>query len=240
MYTVYKRTTPDGKVYIGCTSRTLEERAGPRGQNYSNSHRFWAAIVRFGWHNITSEILKVYEDIEDAMIAEVTYIEACEATNPEFGYNTNLASGFSATPEVRRRIAECVTAAMSTDVRKRMSANIKSSQEFRTAVTSDEHKARCSVSAKRRFSKQEERDKMSEAVKNSAAFQAVMNDKEIQERRIASLRTPESRQKRSAAIKGRIHVWREDERKMIYPEQFAEYRSAGWKKGRPCIKKGGD
>ena len=90
MYRIYLRRTPDGKVYIGCTSVSLEARAklgyGPTD--------FQKAIEQFGWDSIQSEILAETDDREQAKRLEQHYIEQYDATNPDKGYNRK-GSGFS-------------------------------------------------------------------------------------------------------------------------------------------------
>ena len=82
---VYKHTAPNGKVYIGCTSRSLEER---KSSGYSGP--FGEVIQKFGWKNIKSEIL--FKDLtkEEAYQKEIEMIAKYQSTNPEFGYNKAL------------------------------------------------------------------------------------------------------------------------------------------------------
>lgn len=90
MYRIYLRRTPDGKVYIGCTSVSLEARAK---LGYGQTD-FQKAIVQFGWDSIQSEILAETDDKEQARRLEQQYIEQYDATNPDKGYNRK-GSGFS-------------------------------------------------------------------------------------------------------------------------------------------------
>lgn len=90
MYRIYLRRTPDGKVYIGCTSVSLEARAK---LGYDRTG-FQKAIEKFGWDSIQSEILAEADDKEQARQLEQQYIEQYDATNPDKGYN-RVGSGFS-------------------------------------------------------------------------------------------------------------------------------------------------
>lgn len=90
MYTVYKRITPDGRVYIGKTQRTLEQRAGPNGCRYYGCKRFYNAILKYGWMNIFTEVLYRTKSSEKAEEVEQFYIRKYDATNPKKGYNTNV------------------------------------------------------------------------------------------------------------------------------------------------------
>ena len=53
-YTVYKHTSPSGKVYIGITSIDPAKRWK---QGYSHNKHFSMAIKKYGWENIKSEII---------------------------------------------------------------------------------------------------------------------------------------------------------------------------------------
>lgn len=72
MWKVYKRTCPNGKVYIGITSRTLEERMS---NGYQNNVAFARDIVKFGKENIISEVLEEYPDYDTAILREHYYIQ---------------------------------------------------------------------------------------------------------------------------------------------------------------------
>lgn len=87
MYIVYKRATPDGKVYIGKTSRTLSQRAGKDGISYKGCTRFYNAILKYGWGNIESEVLFKTEDARLARKMETYYICEYDSANPNKGYN---------------------------------------------------------------------------------------------------------------------------------------------------------
>ena len=54
-YTVYKHTSPSGKVYIGITGIDPAKRWK---QGYSHNKYFTMAIKKYGWSNIKSEILE--------------------------------------------------------------------------------------------------------------------------------------------------------------------------------------
>lgn len=71
MWKVYKRTCPNGKVYIGITKRTLEERMSG---GYQNNRKFALDIIKYGKENIISEILEVCIDYDTAIERELYYI----------------------------------------------------------------------------------------------------------------------------------------------------------------------
>ena len=86
MYTVYKHTAPNGKVYIGITRRKLEER-WEAGKGYKSNSLFYKAILKYGWANIKHEVIKSGLTKEEAEIAEIYYISLYNSTNPQKGYN---------------------------------------------------------------------------------------------------------------------------------------------------------
>lgn len=83
-YKVYMYTFPDGKVYIGVTSRKLTER---RDFGYRHNHGLTAALRMHGWHGIKKEILIDGLSKESAFEMEQKLIAEYDATNPLKGYN---------------------------------------------------------------------------------------------------------------------------------------------------------
>lgn len=70
-YTMYKHTSPSGKVYIGITKMTPKKRWN-NGKGYINSRQilFERAILKYGWDNIKHEILLSNISKEEAKYAE--------------------------------------------------------------------------------------------------------------------------------------------------------------------------
>lgn len=86
-YTVYKHTFPNGKVYIGITKRTPEQRWGCQGYGYRSNLEMWQAINTYGWDNIQHEVLFRNKTMEEASQLEKILIKQYNALNPNFGYN---------------------------------------------------------------------------------------------------------------------------------------------------------
>lgn len=86
MWTVYKHTSPNGKVYIGITSKTPEER-WQDGFGYQTNPYFWHDIVKFGWDNIFHEIIQTNLTEDAAIDLESNLIKTHRATDEKFGYN---------------------------------------------------------------------------------------------------------------------------------------------------------
>lgn len=89
---IYKYTFPDGKVYIGQTTRPLaarhREHITPSTGKLNPA--FWSAWEKFGKADL--EVLEVIEEDEVVLVsklnlAEAKYIMFFHATNPECGYN---------------------------------------------------------------------------------------------------------------------------------------------------------
>lgn len=87
-YTVYKHTSPSGKVYIGITSQTPEKR-WDKGRGYKHSPHFRAAIDKYGWDAFTHEILYIELMREEAERLEVELIAKYNSTDRRFGYNAD-------------------------------------------------------------------------------------------------------------------------------------------------------
>lgn len=68
-YTVYKHTSPSGKVYVGITSRPVKSR-WENGKGYKRNVVFTNAIRKYGWDNIKHEIM-----LENVSQSEAFYAE---------------------------------------------------------------------------------------------------------------------------------------------------------------------
>lgn len=95
-WSVYKHTCPDGRVYIGATSKLPRVRWN-YGYGYRNSP-FFNAIREHGWNNIQHEVLARGLTEEQAHEMEIALINRHDSTNPEKGYNR--ATGGRGTPGV--------------------------------------------------------------------------------------------------------------------------------------------
>lgn len=86
MYCVYRHTTPNGKVYIGITQQSPNDR-WKGGWGYNTNLVFFRAINKYGWDNIKHEILMDGLTKEEAKAAEVRLIAEHRSTEREYGYN---------------------------------------------------------------------------------------------------------------------------------------------------------
>ena len=108
-YSVYKHTTPSGKIYIGLTSLRPEER-WDSGHGYKNNVYFTNAIKKYGWNNIKHEIIQDNLTPEEASQLEYELILEYDSTNPSKGYNLReggtLGFHFKHDEVAKRKIAE--------------------------------------------------------------------------------------------------------------------------------------
>lgn len=108
-YTIYKATSPNGKVYIGLTCKALATR---RRQHLSDAARFPAgtrlfcnALRKYGpcmkW-----EVLETGEGQGWAASREQHYIALYESNDPKHGYNLTKGGEGSPVDTTRRRMAQ--------------------------------------------------------------------------------------------------------------------------------------
>ena len=109
-FSVYMHKCPNGKVYIGITSRDCQER-WKKGHGYSNNKHFKNAINHYGWDNIEHIIIKSNLTKDEACTIEQDLIKRYDATNREKGYNKSIGGelsslGFHHTKEAREKIGK--------------------------------------------------------------------------------------------------------------------------------------
>lgn len=93
-WTVYKHTSPSGKVYIGITCQIPKKRWGHNGKGYKGCTHFTHAIEKYGWDNITHEILRTNLSETFAKKMEIFLISRYKRKN--LSYNmTNGGDGRS-------------------------------------------------------------------------------------------------------------------------------------------------
>lgn len=108
MWTVYKHTSPSGKVYIGITSRKPEERWA-NGRGYHHNKYFQNAINKYGWNNIKHEILYTELTKEEAEQKEIELIKFYDSTNRDIGYNISSGGNAAISSEnTRKKISQAL------------------------------------------------------------------------------------------------------------------------------------
>lgn len=88
-WTVYRHTSPSGKVYIGITGQKPRDRWGRNGRGYKRSPSFYNAILKYGWDNIVHEILYSNLTEQEAQNIEVSLINLYKSQNLSY----NIANG---------------------------------------------------------------------------------------------------------------------------------------------------
>lgn len=105
-YIVYKHTSPSGKVYIGITQQSPENR-WQGGLGYRRNPHFFRAILKYGWANFEHEILHAGLSKEEACAAEVALIAAYRSNEKTHGYNlTEGGEHPTLSPEHRKKIGD--------------------------------------------------------------------------------------------------------------------------------------
>jgi len=88
IYIIYRYTNiHNGKVYVGQTSKSLEERAQANGRNYRECRRFYSAIEKYSWDAFKPDILEIVDTVDEANKREIYYITLYNSTDEACGYN---------------------------------------------------------------------------------------------------------------------------------------------------------
>lgn len=137
-YSVYKHTCPNGKVYIGITSRKAEARWN-YGHGYDNQ-LFGRAIKKYGWENIAHEVLFEGLTLEEANEAEKQAIEECNSMDKAHGYNCTKGGdgslGHIVSAESKERMRESAKRTWSKpEVKVRLLAHLRKLNESRRGTT---------------------------------------------------------------------------------------------------------
>lgn len=106
-YTVYRHISPNGKMYVGITNKSVKQRWA-NGRGYQNNVHFTNAIKKYGWDNFEHEILYQNLTAEEASKIESDLIMRWNLTNQDYGYN--IQSGgikhWKHSEETKRKIAQ--------------------------------------------------------------------------------------------------------------------------------------
>lgn len=146
MYSVYLHECPNGKVYIGMTSKEPKIRWQHR---YMNNRYFTKAIEKYGWDNIRHIVLMKGLTQEEAEKLEVLLIQKYNSTNPQNGYNIAKGgksnTGFHHSVETKNKIRNSLKGIKHTEERIKHQKESKLKQwqdaEYRRKV-SEAHKGK--------------------------------------------------------------------------------------------------
>lgn len=100
-YRIYKLTSPNGKIYIGRTSKNNINHRWNSGKAYKKNDILQKDIVKYSWENFKKEILVENLSYEEAKKMEEFYILKYNSIND--GYNKNF--GDKICKESRQKIS---------------------------------------------------------------------------------------------------------------------------------------
>ena len=172
-YTVYKHTTPNGKVYIGITSKDPNKR-WQNGTGYHHNEHWKSAIKTYGWENIKHDILFDNLTKEQAEQKEIELIELYKSNQREYGYNIATGglvnSGFHLSEETKQKLSQAHKGKQLSDEHKK---NISKGNTGR--VVSEETKKKIGKSNKGKKLSEETRKKLSIKHKGIKQSQETIN-----------------------------------------------------------------
>ena len=193
MWIVYQHTNlKNGKSYVGCTSKTLNQRwsAHVKSAHDGSPRIFHKAIRKYGVDCWDSKVLCECEVKEDAFRREIEFIEIMKTffiDHPETGYNmTRGGEGpngikYSHTSEAKRKI----------------------SKALRERVVSDETRKKISESRMGIVFSEETKEKMSESQTGKVLSEETR--RKMSENRRGKTKSEECKQKIGDANRGRVH-----------------------------------
>lgn len=79
-YKVYIHTTPSGKKYVGMTCKQINAR-WQNGRGYKSSKYFYRAVLKYGWDNISHEIVLTNATLAEASEKEKELIIEYKSNN---------------------------------------------------------------------------------------------------------------------------------------------------------------
>ena len=157
---IYKTTNLiNGKIYIGCSTRSVEE-----SESYLGSGTYIkVALAKYGSENFTKEILYTCNNKEDLSAAEKRFISEYNSTNSRIGYNVQDGGyggngHYERTDDHRAYLSEQIKKAMRSnwDDPKQIEARSKAvANRNRTYCKgrpiSEEHKRKVAEGCRKRF-----------------------------------------------------------------------------------------
>ena len=173
MYTVYKHTTPSGKVYIGITKNKPEKR-WESGSGYKQNKHFYSAILKYGWENIKHEIVCTGLSKWQAGKVEQSLIKYFDSTNHNKGYNHSIGGecgslGVHPSDVTRKKLSKARKGKRPSD-----ECIIKAAEAHRGKRPSDETRQKISMKLRGKPLSVKTREKMSGARKGKKVSEHVI------------------------------------------------------------------
>lgn len=110
-YFVYRHVAPNGKMYVGITSKSRpEDRWGYEGSGYSENAHFWAAIKKYGWNNFKHIVVVHGVDVDTACRLEEYLIEKYDSMNNGYNQTSGGLYPTEVTDEIRAIISKKIRA----------------------------------------------------------------------------------------------------------------------------------
>ena len=226
-YTVYKHTSPSGKVYIGITGVKPEVR-WKSGSGYRNNKHFKSAIQKYGWDNFKHEILFEKLTKEEAEQKEIELIAYYKSAKQEFGYNLSTGGrchsagikqsdesnkkrsrtlkGHKVSNETKRKLKEKGVlfgygkSAYSSDESKKQERYKKTSEANKGKIVSQETRKKLSIAVRKTFTK-ERREEISKTMQQKWLDDDYRNN-QIQKTKEYYKKNPDARKKMTEKLKG--------------------------------------
>lgn len=168
-YWVYVHTCPNGKRYVGCTTRVKPEYRWVEGNGYQYNKHFYSAILKYGWDNITHDVFEV-DSAEEMYRKEIELISFYHSNDPEYGYNNSTGGehgslGCKHSEEARKKKSEARKGKACSEETKK-----KIAEANKERVKDPEFRRKLSEAHKKKWLDPEYRKKISEAMKKKPAW----------------------------------------------------------------------
>lgn len=109
-WSVYLHIFPNGKRYVGITSKDPVKRWGRSGSGYRGQSLMYSAIKKYGWDNIQHIVLCSGLSKESAYKHELELISQYQTTDLQHGYNLSIGGyggyGVKRSEETRKKIRD--------------------------------------------------------------------------------------------------------------------------------------
>ena len=104
LHCIYRHTCPDGTVYIGQTFSGETEHRWQGGNSYKGQ-KFYEAIARFGWDNITHEVIE--DNIPDDIVDERERFYIKQHDSFAHGWNATIGGKYGGWTHKESAVAMC-------------------------------------------------------------------------------------------------------------------------------------
>lgn len=169
-YTVYKHTSPDGRVYVGITSQKPTSR-WQSGNGYKGNSYFTRAINKYGWENFSHEILFENLSRDEAVKIEIELIAKYKSNQRKYGFNISSGGESKSGTTISQKQKDIISAAS------------------KGRIISETTRKKLSIASKRRWSDPEfvEHMRIINTGKNNKMYGVKMSDEEKKKRNAKSV-----------------------------------------------------